>query len=116
MKGGLRAFRHVGAHVAVHFLHALRHLERVLTFAGAVPLCYEACAHARVRPAAHLGGDGLSPVAHQFLHERRYVAASEGDVFDAAADDVAVRDGNHVRHAVARVHDRAGQSAFLHLF
>ena len=53
----------------------------------------------------------LSTLSHQVEYELRDVSPSNRDVFDGAADHIALSAGDHMGHAVARVDDRARESA-----
>ena len=48
---------------------------------------------------------------HELLHKRGDVAAGNGDGLYGGADDIAVRDGDHMRAAVPAVDHCAGQRA-----
>jgi hypothetical protein len=65
------------------------------------------------RLQAVLRRHGLAALAQHALDEGGDVAARQRDVPDAGADDVAVRDRDDVRHAVARVYHRARQRPVL---
>ena len=53
----------------------------------------------------------LSTLTHEVEHELRNVAASNWNVLDRAADNVALRAGDDVRHTITRVDDRSRQCA-----
>jgi hypothetical protein len=53
----------------------------------------------------------LAPLSHQVEHKLRNVAPGDRDVFDGAANDVALGARDDVRHAVARVDHGAGERA-----
>eukprot|EP00042_Codosiga_hollandica_P046611 m.491971 g.491971 ORF g.491971 m.491971 type:complete len:377 (+) comp57273_c0_seq9:45-1175(+) len=57
------------------------------------------------------GRNVLVALAEEVHHKPGDVAASNGDVLDLAADDVALSDRNDVGDTIARVDDRAGESA-----
>mmetsp|Transcript_8825 Transcript_8825/g.17810 ORF Transcript_8825/g.17810 Transcript_8825/m.17810 type:complete len:278 (-) Transcript_8825:231-1064(-) len=79
--------RHVRAHIAVLLLDPFSHLHGVVR------------------------RDGGLAFPHKQLDEVGDVAPREGDVLDARADHVTVRDGNNVCHAVTSVDHRAGERA-----
>ena len=56
----------------------------------------------------------LAALSHEIEHELRDVPSGYRDVFDGAADHVALRAGDDMGDAVARVDDRAGQGAVGH--
>ena len=53
----------------------------------------------------------LSTLTHEVEHELRNVATSDWNVLDRAADNVALRAGDDVRHTITRVDDRSRQCA-----
>ena len=53
----------------------------------------------------------LATLPHQVEYKLRDVPPGDRDVFDGAADHVALRTGDDMGHAVARVDDRAGERA-----
>jgi hypothetical protein len=57
----------------------------------------------------------LETSPHQPLHEGCHLTTGDGDGHDGGGDDVAVRDGDDVRAAVAAVNNCAGQRASLRL-
>mmetsp|Transcript_23385 Transcript_23385/g.73225 ORF Transcript_23385/g.73225 Transcript_23385/m.73225 type:complete len:319 (-) Transcript_23385:407-1363(-) len=79
-------FYDVAACVAVLLLDPPRHVHRVLR------------------------GHGLPPLAHQRLCEVGEVPPCDRDALDAAADHVPIRNGDHVRHPVPRVHHSTGEA------
>eukprot|EP00967_Tisochrysis_lutea_P053242 scaffold66129_cov35-Tisochrysis_lutea.AAC.2 len=74
---------HVGADVAILLLDTARHF------------------HGLVRRHPRLA------LAHERLDEVCDVSSGHGNVLDAGADDVAVRNGDHMRHTVAGVNHSA---------
>jgi len=56
----------------------------------------------------------LAALPHQVEHKLGDVPPGDRDVLDGAPDHVALGDGDDVRHAVARVDDRAGERAVRH--
>ena len=57
--------------------------------------------------ATNLRRNGFFSVSHQLLYVRRDRFSGQGNMLDAAADDVALRHGDDVCHAVATVDDCA---------
>ena|SRR6267154_1646490 len=53
----------------------------------------------------------LATLSHQVKYELRDVSPCNRDVFDGAADHIALGAGDHMGHAVARVDDRARERA-----
>ena len=53
----------------------------------------------------------LPTLSHQVKYELRDVSPGNGDVFDGAADHIALGAGDHMGHTVARVDDRARERA-----
>ena len=53
----------------------------------------------------------LSTLTHEVEHELRNVATSDWNVLDRAADNVALRARDDVRHTITRVDDRSRQCA-----
>mmetsp|Transcript_20957 Transcript_20957/g.53593 ORF Transcript_20957/g.53593 Transcript_20957/m.53593 type:complete len:300 (+) Transcript_20957:812-1711(+) len=82
---------HVGTHVAVLLLDALGDFHGIV------------------------GGDRRLALTQQQLDIVGDVAPGDRDVLDARADHVSFCHRNDVRHAIARVHHSAGQSALLDL-
>lgn len=56
----------------------------------------------------------LAALSHEIEHELRDVPSGYRDVFDGAADHVALGAGDDMGHAVARVDDRTGQRTVAH--
>lgn len=81
----LELLDNVRANVAVMLLDVLGHLHAIL------------------------GRNRVLALAQQLLHKVGDITAGDGNVLDGRADDVAFGHGNHVRHAVARVDNGAGE-------
>ena len=53
----------------------------------------------------------LATLSHQVKYELRDVSPGNRDVFDGAADHIALGAGDHMGHAIARVDNRARERA-----